>query len=71
MPQIALQNSYFFENSPADSSAAGQPRGPIFCVRVDITSLYKFAFMRFAPRAILYYVSSSISSRDIRLRSTA
>ena len=32
MPQIAFQNSYFFEKSAADFSAAGQPRGPNFGV---------------------------------------
>jgi hypothetical protein len=31
-----------------------------FCVRVDITSLYNFAFVGFAPRAILNFVSRQI-----------
>ena len=41
-----------------DYSAVGQRRGPIFCVLVGITLLYNFAFMGFAPRATLNFVSS-------------
>ena len=60
MPQIAFQISYFFEKSAADFSAAGQPRGPNFGVKVDLTFLYNFAFLHFALRATLCFVSSQI-----------
>ena len=52
MPQIAFQNSYFFEKTAVNNSADGQLRGPIFFECVDVTSIYNFAFLYFALRAL-------------------
>ena len=52
MLQIAFQNSHFFEKTAANNSAASHFRGPIFFVCLDITSVYNFAFLYFALRAL-------------------
>ena len=59
MPKIAFQKSYIFlkKRQPVSQPSVNL-EVQIFCVHVDITSLYIFAFMGFAPRAILNFVLS-------------